>query len=280
MFMFEIQGNSSSAGDNSIINTPLLDNGTSPMYKTLAFHTSVLNGMSHEMRTQMNAIVSFAFLLKNSAFKEPEREEFLNQIYLTCEHLISLFENYLESAIVDTGTSKNDEVSCNINNMLDGLISEFREVLKKGGKGDIELVTETQGSALNEVYIDKTRVYRILRCLFQNSIQNTNSGYIKIGYYVNNNEVAFYVLDSGQGFSKTKEFLHTNDLTDSLSQFQDLSSAVNISLAKKLIQFLRGSYSIKCNGTSGTGIYFSIPVRMHAKSDIINSKYINSMISI
>jgi len=240
----------------------------------------VLNGMSHEMRTQMNAIVSFAFLLKNSSFKEPEKEEFLNHIYLTCEHLISLFENYLESAIVDSGASKNDEVSCNLNNVIDGLISEFREILRKGGKENIELVTETQGSDLHEIYIDKTRVYRILRCLFQNSIQNTNSGYIKIGYYISNNEVAFYVLDSGQGFSKTKEFLHTNDLTDSLSQYQDLSSAVNISLAKKLIQFLRGSYSIKCNGTSGTGIYFSIPVRVQAKSDMIINKYVKSMISI
>jgi len=278
--MFEIQGNIISAGDNSGINTRQQDNGVNPFSNTIAFHTSVLSGMSHEMRTQMNSIVSLAFLLKDNSLIVPERDEFINQIYITCEQLIALFENYLESAIVDTGISKNDEISCNQNNLLDPLFSEFREVLRKGGKGDIELVTETQFSESHDVFIDKARIYRILRCLFQNSLQNTDSGYIKIGYFSSENEVTFYVLDSGQGYLKTMEFLHSNDLTDSLSQHQDLSSAVNITLAKKLIQYLRGTYSIKCNGTSGTGIYFSIPVRGHSKTEITINKYFNSMASI
>ena len=276
--MFEIQGNNISAGDNSGTNLRPQDNGVDPVSGSVAFHTSVLNGMSHEMRTQMNSIVSLAFLLKDNSLIGPERDEFINQIYLTCEQMIALFENYLESAIVDTGISKNDEICCSQNNFLDNLFSEFREILRKGGKDDIELVTETQFSATHDIYIDKTRVYRILKCLFQNAVQNTDSGYIKIGYFSSENEITFYVLDSGQGFLKTREFLQTNNLTDSLSQHQDLSSAVNITLAKKLIQFLKGSYSIKCNGTCGTGIYFSIPVRLHQKNGITINKYVNSMI--
>ena len=276
--MFEIQGNSSSAGNSTNSNTRLQENSAAPFSKTLAFHTSVLNGMSHELRTQMNAIVSFAFLLKDSSLKEPERENFINQIYLTCEKLISLFENYLESAIADTGISKNEEKTCNINHLLNSLIAEFREILQKGGKDDIELIAETQFSDSEEVDIDRTRIYRILRCLFQNSVQNTDSGYIKIGYYQNDKVITFYVLDSGQGFSKTKEFLHTNDLTDSLSQYNDLTSAVNVTLAKKLISYLHGSFKITNNGTNGTGFYFSIPVKENAKNSITINKYVNSMI--
>lgn len=278
--MFEIQGNSISAGDNRGINIRQQDKGDNPFSKTFAFHTSVLNGMSHEMRTRMNAIISFAYLLKDKSLIDPERDEFINQIYITCEQMIELFENYLESAIVETGISENDEISCNQNNLLDSLLSEFREVLRNGRKDDIELVTEIQFSELPDIFIDKTRIYRVLRCLFQNSLQNTDSGYIKIGYLSSENEITFYVLDSGQGYLKTREFLHTNNLTDSLSKYHDLSSAVSITLAKKLIQFLRGSYTIKCNGTSGTGIYFSIPVRRHPKTGITINKYVNTMIKI
>jgi signal transduction histidine kinase len=278
--MFEIQGYSRSEGDNSTGNSRLQESSLNPFSRTIAFHTSVLNGMSHEMRTQMNAIVSFAFLLKDNSIKEPEREDFINQIYIKCEQLIALFENYLESAIVDTGISKNEESSCCLNDLLDNLFSEFRDNLRKGGRNSIELVSEMQFSDSKEVIIDKTRVTRILRCLFNNSIQNTDSGYIKIGYYLGESNVTFYVLDSGQGFSKTKEFFHTNNLTDSLSQYPDLTSAVNITLAKKLIQFLHGSFDIRSNGTDGTGIHFSIPVTSHAKSDITINKYVNSMISI
>jgi signal transduction histidine kinase len=277
--MFEIQGNSNSTVNSTNSNTRLPENNVNPFSKTVAFHTSVLNGMSHEMRTQMNAIVALAFLMKDDSIKETERENFINQIYSTCDQLINLFENYLESAIVDAGSSKNEEINCNLNNLLDNLLTEFREILRKGGKQDIELVTEIQFSDLPDVVIDKAKVYRILRCLFHNSIQNTNSGYIKIGYFSSKNNITFYVLDSGQGFSKTNEFLHTNNLTDSLSQYQDLSSAVNITLAKKLIHFLHGSVSVRCNGTSGTGIHFSVPVRQYAKSDITLNKYVNSVIS-
>jgi two-component system cell cycle sensor histidine kinase PleC len=276
--MFDIQGNSSSSGNKSDTRIHNTEADTNPFSKTIAFQPSVLNGMSHEMRTQMNAIVAFSFLLKDNTLGESEKEEFINQIYFTCEKLISLFENYLESAIVDTGGTTNDVVNCNMNNLLDLLISEFREILQKSGKNNIELITETQFSGTNEVCIDKNKIFRLIRCLFHNSLQNTNSGYIKIGYYNTENEITFYVLDSGQGFSKTREFLHTNDLSDSLGRYQDLTSAINISLAKKLIQVLQGSFSIRGNGTSGTGIYFSLPLKSQLKNDSAQKKYVKMII--
>lgn len=276
--MFEIQGNTSSSGEHTESRTLSKETVTNPFSKTIAFHTSVLNGMSHEIRTQMNAIVAFSFLLKESTLKEPEKEEFINQIYFTCEKLLSLFENYLESAILDTGGSNNNEDACNMNNLLDLLISEFREILKRSGKENIELITEIQNSGTNEIFIDKNKIFRVLRSLFHNSLQHTNSGYIKIGYYNTENEITFYVLDSGQGYSKTMDFLHTNDLSDSLGRHPDLTTALNISLAKKLIQVMHGSFNIRGNGTSGTGIYFSLPFKANVKKEPYQKKYVNMII--
>lgn len=276
--MFEIQGNNSSAGETYNGSTHVKESGSNPFSKTIAFNTSVLNGMSHEIRTHMNAIVAFSFLLKDINLQEPEKEDFVNQIYFTCEKLISLFENFLETTLVDTGGSSSDKVVCNSNNLLDLLFTEFREILRKSGKEDLELITEIQKSSNDDILIDQTKIYRVLRCLFHNSLQNTNSGYIKIGYHVSDSEAMFYVLDSGQGFSSTREFLHTNDLSGSLEKYQDLTSAVNISLAKKLIQFLHGSFNIRGNGANGTGIYFSIPVKVHKYECAPENKYVNYMI--
>jgi signal transduction histidine kinase len=276
--MFEIQGNTSSSGEHTESRTLSKETVTNPFSKTIAFHTSVLNGMSHEIRTQMNAIVAFSFLLKERTLKEPEKEEFINQIYFTCEKLLSLFENYLESAILDTGGSNNNEDACNMNNLLDLLISEFREILKRSGKENIELITEIQNSGTNEIFIDKNKIFRVLRSLFHNSLQHTNSGYIKIGYYNTDNEITFYVLDSGQGYSKTMDFLHTNDLSDSLGRYPDLTTALNISLAKKLIHVMHGSFNIRGNGTSGTGIYFSLPFKANVKKEPYQKKYVNMII--
>ena len=65
-----------------------------------------------------------------------------------------------------------------------------------------------------------------------------------------------------------------------LYNYNDTCSAINITLAKKLIQMLGGTIWIECNGLTGTGIYFSVPVKMVESSDININKYINTMIAI
>ncbi|MBI5010047.1 MAG: HAMP domain-containing histidine kinase [Bacteroidia bacterium] len=150
--------------------------------------------------------------------------------------------------------------------------------MQRSGKENIELITEIQNAGTNEIYIDKNKIFRVLRSLFHNSLQHTNSGYIKIGYYNTDNEITFYVLDSGQGFSKTLDFIHTNDLSDSLGRYPDLTSAMNISLAKKLIHVMNGSFNIRGNGTSGTGIYFSLPFKAFVKKDPLQKKYVNMIL--
>jgi signal transduction histidine kinase len=241
---------------------------------------TVITGISHEMRTHMNAIVAFSFLMKDTCCDSSEREEFSNQILSSCEQLIGLFDSFLDSAIIDTGNSKADLKICKLDSFLNDLLSEFREELGKEGHKELELVTEIQFSNSSEIIIDKNKIYRVIRSLFQNSIKNTNSGYIKIGYYFKDDKVNFYVLDSGQGYFKCKEFLQTEDLNESLMLHNDTYTAINISLAKKLIQMLGGTICVECNGLTGTGIYFSIPAKMVVGSDININKYLNTMIAI
>ncbi|MCX6302754.1 MAG: HAMP domain-containing sensor histidine kinase, partial [Bacteroidia bacterium] len=209
-----------------------------------------------------------------------DREEFSDQILASCEQLIGLFDNFLDSAIIDTGNSKSDIKVCKLNNILDDLFSEFREILKKEVYRDVTLVAENGSAETTEVLIDTNRVFRVIRNLFQNALKNTKSGYIKIGYYFRDHKLTFYVLDSGQGYFKCKEFLHTEDLNDSLTKYNDTSSAINLTLAKKLILMLGGTMRIECNGLAGTGIYFSVPAKIAGSSDIDINKYINTMISI
>jgi light-regulated signal transduction histidine kinase (bacteriophytochrome) len=144
----------------------------------------------------------------------------------------------------------------------------------------VELITEIPFTNSTEVFIDRNKLFRVIRSLFQNSIKNTKSGYIKIGYHFNNDTITFYVLDSGQGYFKNREFLQSENLNESLTLYNDTYSAINISLAKKLIQLLGGAIWIEKNGLTGSGMYFSVPVTVAAKSSENINKYVNTMISI
>jgi signal transduction histidine kinase len=278
--MFDLPVNYTGSGENSQLNIRNKGNAMNSLKTNMINCPTILTGMSHEMRTHMNAIVAFSFLMKENCCNNSEREEFSNQILSSCEQLIELFDSFLDSAIIDTGNSKADSKICKLDNIIDDLFSEFREVIRKEGNKDLELVTENQFSNSIEVFIDKNRVFRVIRSLFQNSIKNTKSGYIKIGYYFRDDKLTFYVLDSGQGYFKCKEFLHTEDLNESLALHNDMYTAINITLAKKLIQMLGGTIWIECNGLTGAGIYFSVPAKMIASSDININKYVNTMIAI
>lgn len=241
---------------------------------------TLLTGMSHEVRTHMNSIVAFSFLMNNNGFNENEKEEFSNHILSSCEQLMYLLDNFLDSAIIDTGNSKTDLRKCKLSNILDDLLSEFRVILKREDHKDLTLILENQFSDQAEIYLDSNRVARVIRSLFQNALYNTSSGYIKIGYYFRDSNLIFYVLDSGQGYLKCKEFLQTVNLNDSLSRHNDTCSAINLTLARKLIILMGGSVWIESNGLSGTGMYFSVPVKEAGKSNVLISKYLNSKIAI
>lgn len=241
---------------------------------------SVLAGVSHEMRTHMNAIVAFSFLMKKNYSNDTEREEYSNQVLKSCEQLIGLFDSFLDTAIIDSGNTKAESGAYLFDTLLDDLFSEFRVVINKEDNKNVELVTEIRFSNSTEVYIDKNKIFRVITSLFQNSVKNTKSGYIKIGYQFDDDRVTFYVLDSGQGYFKCKEFLHTEDLNKSLSLYNDTQAAINITLAKKLIQLLGGNIWIECNGLTGTGIYFSVPAQMVLHPEVNLDNFNNTMIAI
>jgi signal transduction histidine kinase len=278
--MFDLPINDSGAEGDSQLTAVKKGTGMNPIKNNILNSSTALTGMSHEMRTHMNAIVAFSFLMKDNSCTISDREEFGNQIISSCEQLLGLFDSFLDSAIIDTGNSKTESRICNLDNFLDDFLSEFRETINNESHKNLELITEIPFTNSTEVYIDRNKLFRVIRCLFQNSITNTKSGYIKIGYHFNNDLVTFYVLDSGQGYFKIREFLHSENINESLSLHNDTYSAINISLAKKLIQLLGGSIWIESNGFSGTGIYFSVPVKMVSKSSKNINKYVNTMISI
>ncbi|MBA4323216.1 MAG: hypothetical protein C0408_10405, partial [Odoribacter sp.] len=190
------------------------------------------------------------------------------------------FDNFLDSAIIDTGNSKTELRKCRISTILDDLLSEFRVVLKREVHKELVLILENQHSDQADIYLDSNRVERVIRSLFQNALNNTSSGYIKIGYFFRESNIIFYVLDSGNGYFKCKEFLQTENLNDSLSRHNDTCSAISLTLARKLIHVMEGTVWIENNGLSGTGMYFSVPYKEAGKSNGLINKYFNSKIAI
>ncbi len=222
--------------------------------------STLINGLSHEMRTHMNSIVAFSFLLNSKNCTDEERTEFGNYILNSCEQLMFLFDNFFDSAIIDRGNSKAEPKLCTISSLINELMSEVRTILKRRNYEDLVLILEDQVDDREEVYIDTYRVIRVLRNLFLNAVNNTQKGYIKIGCKLSGDELVFYVIDTGTGFQKSSELLQSDDLQGVLLKYNDTPAAVNMMVVKKLINILEGKIWLESTGASGTAVYFSVPL--------------------
>jgi len=278
--MFDLSEHTKGESGGSATKNRETGRSSEPFSQTISGCPSVLTGLSREMRTHMNAIVAFTFLLKNKEHSEEEKEEFSNQIYSSCEQIISLFDNFLDSAIIDTGNSRSESGVFNPDEMFGNLFSEFRETLRKVRYKDVILVSDSLTFQNSEYQIDTNRVTRVIRNLFQNALNNTKSGYIKAGYFIRNEKLTCFILDSGQGYVKCREFLHSQDMSQSLSKFNDTFTAVSMVLTRKLVQMMGGSVWIESNGLTGSGIYFSVPLTCAADTEDEINKLSNTLSTI
>ena len=92
---------------------------------------NILAGVSHEVRTQMNSIVAFSYLINNERFSESERREFSEQIITSCEQLIGLFENFFDTAALESGSVRENLREIDITRLFDSLTSDFRVFMRK-----------------------------------------------------------------------------------------------------------------------------------------------------
>jgi len=221
----------------------------------------IIAGVSHEVRTQMNSIVAFSYLLNNTRFSEDERHEFSDQIISSCEQLIGLFENFFDTAVLESGSPKASLRETDAGKLFDSLTSDFRVLMRKKGKDNVILIQEDNLPDKLMLRIDKARTLRILSNLFRNALDSTFSGFIKVGCTYDNEIITYYIKDSGQGFSNSSRLLLSDNPEIQYSDSQDTYSAMNLILARNLILALDGTVSVETNDAGGTSVFVSLPAK-------------------
>ena len=240
----------------------------------------IIAGVSHEVRTQMNSIVAFSYLLNNTRFSENERQEFSEQIITSCEQLIGLFENFFDTAVLESGSSKASLRETDAGKMFESVTSEFRVLMRKKGKDNIILIQEDNLPDKLMLRIDRTRTVRILSNLFRNALDNTFSGFIKLGCTYENDKITYYVIDSGQGFSNSSHLLLSDNPEIQYSDSQDTYSAMNLILARNLILALDGNIRVETNDAGGTSVYVSLPAKESSGLKILTGSSSENRIAI
>jgi signal transduction histidine kinase/CheY-like chemotaxis protein len=88
-----------------------------------------LANMSHELRTPLNAIIGFSEVLKDGLLGDlpPEQHEYIDDIFTSGRHLLSLINDILDLSKVEAGQMTVELESIDIDSLLDHALAIVRE---------------------------------------------------------------------------------------------------------------------------------------------------------
>lgn len=220
--------------------------------------TSFLSNVSHELRTPLNSIIGFSQLLLIKDFNEQKRVSFLKLINDNGNHLLNLISDIIDISQIESGHMQMQLMQVDINKLVSDLHDQFSMQTKNSGKEFeiIKTVSLPDDQAFLETDIVKLR--QVLLNLLGNSIKFTHSGHIHFGYLVRNEELEFFVEDTGIGLTKEEiniVFHRFRQADDSITRKYG-GTGLGLSISKGLIELLGAKLQVVSEKGQGTRISF------------------------
>ncbi len=134
--------------------------------------------MSHEIRTPMNAILGFADVLRRGYEEsEAERQEYLDTIHGSGQHLLELINDILDLSKIEAGKLEIEQAKCSPFQ----LVAEVAKVLSvRAEQKGLALGFEWQGPVPESIATDPTRLRQALTNLVGNAIKFTETGSVRL----------------------------------------------------------------------------------------------------
>lgn len=137
-----------------------------------AAKTTFLFDMSHDIRTPMNAILGFSSLMEKNLYKPEVLKDELRKVQESGEYLLSLINNMLEVARIDSGKEEFNMDFTDLKDSKYSVISMFEREIKEKRldvTGDIDI-------RHRYVFADNHKVTEIMMNLMSNAIKYTPEG--------------------------------------------------------------------------------------------------------
>ena len=221
--------------------------------------TSFINNISHEIRTPLNGIVGFGQILTEPDLTDEDKRKFLDILHESTNRLINTVTNFLEISMISSGNLEIDKNEIPPDLVINEIARLFRyEIETKGIKLFLDIPSFDPDLT---ILTDKELLLKILKHLVENAIKFSTQGSISLGYVRKEDEVVFYVKDTGKGISQEgKELIFKNFTQEDNSYSRSYEGCgLGLSIVKGLVELLGGKIWVESELEKGSEFYFSIP---------------------
>jgi PAS domain S-box-containing protein len=225
--------------------------------------TAFLANMSHEIRTPMNGILGFSELLKEEGVSPEDRQKFISIITKNSHHLLTMINDIIDVAKIDSNQLTISKVTFNLNQLLDRLFTSFDNERLRMGKNRLRFKV-TKGLEDDQSYIlcDDVRLQQILNNLLGNALKFTKEGMIVFGYSFETDCILFYVRDTGKGIARDKqEIIFERFRQEEETHTRDFGgTGLGLSISKGIVELLEGRMWVDSEEGKGSTFYFTLPL--------------------
>jgi signal transduction histidine kinase/ligand-binding sensor domain-containing protein/CheY-like chemotaxis protein len=221
--------------------------------------SAFLANMSHEIRTPMNAIIGFSSILRDQSLSSNEKEDIIGIIINNGESLMGLINDILDLSKIHANQVILYPLFIHLPSLLKEIFDNFTLEAENS-----HLVLKL---ALNEIPADfvldtdKLRLKQVINNLIQNALKFTPSGSIEFGVKEINDDVTFFVKDTGIGIDQ-------NIGNSIFERFQKIESkdqiysgtGLGLAICKSLVELWGGTIWYKSELDKGATFYFTHPV--------------------
>lgn len=218
--------------------------------------------MSHEIRTPMNAILGFSDILRRGYDQSPaERQEYLDTIHSSGQHLLELINDILDLSKIEAGKLQVETCRCSPRELIGQVVAVMSVRAEQKG---IAIETHWNGQIPETIETDPTRLRQALTNLVGNAVKFTESGGIRvvgrIQTILSRPKLVIEVIDSGIGMkgdvlARIFEPFAQGD-TSITRRFG--GTGLGLSISKQIAEALGGGISVASE--CGRGSTFTLTV--------------------
>jgi signal transduction histidine kinase/CheY-like chemotaxis protein len=223
-------------------------------------------GLSHELRSPLNAISGYAQLLEQDQSLQARPRDQVRVVRRSADHLSGLIDGILDISKIEAGRLYLSRDEVRLNDFLEQLVGMFR--LQAAAKG-VDFVFKRPAVLPLVVYADEKRLRQILINLLSNAIKFTQAGSVQFIVHYRDPVAEFEVIDTGPG-------IQASDLERIFAPFErgalgvtqpQTGTGLGLTISRLLAGVMGGD--IKVSATVGVGSNFRVKILL---SEVTNPR--------
>ncbi len=238
--------------------------------------TRFLFNMSHDIRTPMNAIIGFSDLLGKNLKNEEKAREYLGKIKSSGNFLMTIIDQVLEKARIESGTAVLKMQAENLSEMFYSVNTVFESAIQSK---EIQYSIDTNIQHKYAV-CDKTKLQEIYLNIVSNAIKYTPNGqaiHVNITETASDDKKAWYVFiceDTGIGMKQEylphifDEFSREHTATEN----KVVGTGLGLSIVKSFVELMGGKIYVESKQGKGTKFTVEIPLEIASEEDVYKKK--------